>query len=173
MLGICELSLCVSAFAPCASPFRLHTSELLALFPHTHFLGTEKVPQRNCVTKILPNIRVSFMVRFASKLGKIQRGAHKRGLKPQIFRENRGEILHGKSGLFGANWRHFRAGRGLFGADRDQFLCTPQPRGKSRNCPEMSMGLSLCMPLGVRAICRACCEVRYRRGSVFDLNSFA
>ena len=72
-------------------------------------------------------------------LGKIQRGAHKRGLKPQIFRENRGEILPGKSGLFGANWRHFRAGRGLFGADRDQFLCTPQPRGKSRNCPERAL----------------------------------
>ena len=70
---------------------------------------------------------------------KIQRGAHKRGLKPQIFRENRGEILPGKSGLFGANWRHFRAGRGLFGADRDQFLCTPQPRGKSRNCPERAL----------------------------------
>ena len=71
--------------------------------------------------------------------GKIQRGAPKRGLKPQIFRENRGEILPGKSGLFGANWRHFRAGRGLFGADRDQFLCTPQPRGKSRNCPERTL----------------------------------
>ena len=36
------------------------------------------------------------------KVGKIQRGAHKRGLKPQIFRENRGEILPRKSGLFGA-----------------------------------------------------------------------
>ena len=69
------------------------------------------------------------------RIGKIQRGAHKRGLKPQIFRENRGEILPGKSGLFGANWRHFRAGRGLFGADRDQFLCTPQPPGKSRKLP--------------------------------------
>ena len=72
-------------------------------------------------------------------LGKIQRGAHKRGLKPQIFRENQGEILPGKSGLFGANWRHFRAGRGLFGADQDQFLCTSQPRGKSRNCPERAL----------------------------------
>ena len=31
-------------------------------------LGTEeKVPQRNCVTKILPNIQVNFLVRFASK----------------------------------------------------------------------------------------------------------
>ena len=30
-------------------------------------LGTEKVPQRNCVTKILPNVRVNFLVRFASK----------------------------------------------------------------------------------------------------------
>ena len=30
-------------------------------------LGTEKVPQRNCVAKILPNVRVNFLVRFASK----------------------------------------------------------------------------------------------------------
>ena len=30
-------------------------------------LGTEKVPQRNCVTKILPNVRVNFLARFASK----------------------------------------------------------------------------------------------------------
>ena len=30
-------------------------------------LGTEKVPQRNCVTKTLPNVRVNFLVRFASK----------------------------------------------------------------------------------------------------------
>ena len=29
--------------------------------------GTEKVPQRNCVTKILPNVRVNFLVQFASK----------------------------------------------------------------------------------------------------------
>ena len=28
--------------------------------------GTEKVPQRNYVTKILPNVRVNFLVRFAS-----------------------------------------------------------------------------------------------------------
>ena len=34
------------------------------------------------------------------------------------------------------NWGLFRAYRGLFGANRDQFLRTPQPRGKSRNCPE-------------------------------------
>ena len=67
------------------------------------------------------------------------RGAHKWGLKPQIFRENRGEILPAKSGLFGANWDLFRAYRGLFGADRDQFLRTPQPRGKSRNCPERAL----------------------------------
>ena len=26
-----------------------------------------KVPQRNCVTKILPNVQVNFLVRFASK----------------------------------------------------------------------------------------------------------
>ena len=30
-------------------------------------LGTEKVPQRNCVTKILPNFGVNFLVRFASQ----------------------------------------------------------------------------------------------------------
>ena len=30
-------------------------------------LGTEKVPQRTCVTKILPNVRVNFLARFASK----------------------------------------------------------------------------------------------------------
>ena len=59
----------------------------------------------------------------------LKRGAHKGGLKPQIFRENRGEFLPAKSGLFGANWDLFRAYRGLFGADRDQFLRTPQPRG--------------------------------------------
>ena len=29
--------------------------------------GTEKVLQRTCVTKILPKIRVNFLVRFASK----------------------------------------------------------------------------------------------------------
>ena len=60
-------------------------------------------------------------------------------LCPRTWENPRGEILPGKSGLFGANWRHFRAGRGLFGADRDQFLCTPQPRGKSRNCPERAL----------------------------------
>ena len=31
------------------------------------FLGTEKVPQGNCVIKILPNVRLNFLVRFASK----------------------------------------------------------------------------------------------------------
>ena len=29
--------------------------------------GTEKVPQRTCATKILPNFRVNFLMRFASK----------------------------------------------------------------------------------------------------------
>ena len=72
-------------------------------------------------------------------MGKILRGAHKGGLKPQIFRENRGEILPAKSGLFGANRDLFRAYRRLFGADRDQFLRTPQPRGKSKNCPERAL----------------------------------
>ena len=30
-------------------------------------LGTEKAPQRHCVTKILPNAQVNFLVRFGSK----------------------------------------------------------------------------------------------------------
>ena len=47
----------------------------------------------------------------------IQTGAHKRGLEPQIFRENRAKILPGKSGLFGPDWSLFRAFRALFGAD--------------------------------------------------------
>ena len=34
----------------------------------------------------------------------------------------------------------------------------------------VSMGLLLCMPLGVRAICRARRHVESRRGSVLDLN---
>ena len=90
-------------------------------------------------TSFLPVEALEFSELKTPLVGKIQRGAHKRGLKPQICREKRGEILPGKSGLFGANWRHFRAGRGLFGADQDQFLCTPQLRGKSRNCPERAL----------------------------------
>ena len=34
---------------------------------HFHGSGTEKVPQRTCATEILPNIRVNFLVRFASR----------------------------------------------------------------------------------------------------------
>ena len=71
-----------------------------------------------------------------SSLGEIQTGAHKRGLKPQIFRENRAKILPGKSGLFGPDWSLFRVYRGLFGADRDRFLHTSQPRVGGRNSPE-------------------------------------
>ena len=111
------------------------------------FSGWRLGGNRGCNREIL--IRLTL---FAG-IGKIQPGAHKRGLKPQIFRENRGEILPGKSGLFGENWRLFsRADRGLFGADRDQFLRTPQPRGKSRNCPKgpflaqlAPFGLSPCL----------------------------
>ena len=36
-------------------------------YRHTHS-GTEKVPQRTSATKILPNFRVNFLVRFASKV---------------------------------------------------------------------------------------------------------
>ena len=42
-------------------------TEYTTLIGHTPKLGTEKVPQKNCVTKILPNVRVNFLVRFASK----------------------------------------------------------------------------------------------------------
>ena len=37
------------------------------LFQLRFLSGTEKVPQRSCVTKILPNFRVNFRLRFASK----------------------------------------------------------------------------------------------------------
>ena len=40
---------------------------LLTLISETNSIGTEKVPQRNFVTKILPNIGVNFLVRSASK----------------------------------------------------------------------------------------------------------
>ena len=43
-----------------------------------------------------------------------------------------GGIRPGKSGLFGADWDLSRAHRGLFGANRDQFLCTSQPLGGER-----------------------------------------
>ena len=33
-----------------------------------HMLGTEKAPKRNCVTKILPNVRVNFLVNFLVRL---------------------------------------------------------------------------------------------------------
>ena len=55
-------------------------------------------------------------------LGKSKRGLTNGGLKPQIFRENRANILPGKSGLFGPDWSLFRVYRGLSGADRDRFL---------------------------------------------------
>ena len=68
--------------------------------------------------------------------GKSKGGAHKRGLKPQIFRENRAKILPGKSGLFGPDWSLFRAYRRLFGADWDRFLRTSQPRGAAEIPPK-------------------------------------
>ena len=70
------------------------------------------------------------------KIWEIQTGAHKRGLKPQIFRENRAKILPGKSGLFGPDWSLSRAYRGLFGADWDRFLRTSQPRGAAEIPPK-------------------------------------
>ena len=35
---------------------------------HTHTSGTEKVPQRTCAAKIMPNFRVNFLVRFVKPL---------------------------------------------------------------------------------------------------------
>ena len=65
-------------------------------------------------------------------------GAYKRGLKPQIFRENRGEILPGKSGLFGADWGLSR-NPGCIGAFRgrsDRFLRTaPHSHGEEQKLP--------------------------------------
>ena len=40
---------------------------LLTLRSKPLLLGTEKVPQRNCVTNVLPNVRVNFLGRIASK----------------------------------------------------------------------------------------------------------
>ena len=39
------------------------------MLTHVDFKGvpSEKAPRRNCVTKILPNVRVNFLLRFASK----------------------------------------------------------------------------------------------------------
>ena len=39
---------------------------LVDVYCRARSLRTGKVPQRNCVTKILPNVRVNFLVRFAS-----------------------------------------------------------------------------------------------------------
>ena len=87
------------------------------------------------ISSILCFISPDHLQHTSASVGKIQTGARKRGLKPQIFRENRGEILPAKSGLFGANWDLFRAYRGLFGADRDQFLPHPTATGEERKLP--------------------------------------
>ena len=89
--------------------------------------GVRNISKKNAFQPV-PVRRLNF--------GKIQTGAYKRGLKPQIFRENRAKILPGKSGLFGPDWSLFRPYRGLFGADWDRFPCTSQPRGGSKNSPE-------------------------------------
>ena len=59
----------VQSLPPSLSPASQEKSEIGSI--HTTAGGkdlvTEKVPQRNCVTKSLPNIWVNFLVRFASK----------------------------------------------------------------------------------------------------------
>ena len=87
-----------------------------------------------CETK---NKSANSFLAIRKNVGEIQTGAHKRGLKPQIFREIRAKILPEKSGLFGPDReRPFQGYRGLSGADWDRFLRTSQPRGGSRNSPE-------------------------------------
>ena len=75
-------------------------------------------------------------------------GAHKRGLEPQIFRENRAKILPRKPGVFRPDWSLFRAYWGLFRADEDQFLRTSHPRGGSRNFPLKGPFLVRLAPFG-------------------------
>ena len=41
---------------------RTEEPNLARMGPQLEALGPEQVPQRNCVTKILPNIRVNFLV---------------------------------------------------------------------------------------------------------------
>ena len=64
-------------------------------------------------------------------LKNIQTGARKRGLSPKSS-----EKIGGKS-----FWKvgPFRGKLGPFQADWDQFLRTPQPRGKSRNSPARAL----------------------------------
>ena len=69
-------------------------------------------------------------------MGKSKGGLTNGGLSPK-FSEKIGEILPGKSGLFGANWRYFRAYfQGLFGADRDQFLTPHSHGGRAEIAPK-------------------------------------
>ena len=72
--------------------------------------------------------------KFETLLWKIQTGAHKQGLEPQIFRENRGEIGPGKSGPFPADsdWGLSRTCQGLFEiAPKGPFLVQLAPFGPS------------------------------------------
>ena len=71
-----------------------------------------------------------------SILGKIQTGAHKRGLKPQIFRENRGEIGSGKSGLFGGLIGAFPGSVGAFSGPIGTHSSTPHGyKGRAEIAP--------------------------------------
>ena len=67
--------------------------------------------------------------------GKSKRGLIYGGLSPNIS-EKFGEILPGKLGLFGADWGLCRVYRGLFEADRDQFLRTSQQWGRAEIAPK-------------------------------------
>ena len=69
------------------------------------------------------------------------------GLSPNFSEKIEGEICLGKPDLFGAGLGLFRAYQRIFGADRDQFFCSSQPRRKSRNCPERAF-LAQLVPFG-------------------------
>ena len=72
-------------------------------------------------------------------LGKSKQGLTNGGLSPKFSEKIGGKSFLENRAFSGQIGAFFRADRGLFGADRDQFLRTPQPRGKSRNCPERAL----------------------------------
>ena len=65
--------------------------------------------------------------------GKSKRGAHKRGLKPQFYKENQ------KSAWKTRPFRAFPGPIGAFWADRDQVLRTSQPLGEEQKLPQKGL----------------------------------
>ena len=52
-----------------STPVRVFQSRSTIATVYSLMLGTDKVPQRNFVTKILPNVRVNFLARFSQNPG--------------------------------------------------------------------------------------------------------